>query len=188
MLRTTFPNAKAIVGRDIMLHMTSILHKLALTACTVAALAGCGSSPVYKDEAFSQESPYQLTTTQGPQQACEAAQFALLSQGYRVERAEGLTMHFQKHFQPDEDTNATIDFFISCKPRGSGATVFANAVETTYELKKTSGSTGFSVAGAGSITMPWSKGADSLVKVAGITIADNRFYQRFFDLLGTYLR
>jgi hypothetical protein len=66
--------------------------------------------------------------------------------------------------------------------------VFANAVETTYELKKTSGSTGFSVAGAGSITMPWSKGADSLVKVTGVTIADNRFYQRFFDLMGTYLR
>lgn len=168
--------------------MTSSLQKLAFAACAIAALVGCGSSPVYKEEAFSQESPYQLITTQGPQQACEAAQFALLSQGYRIERAEGLTMHFQKHFQPDEDTNATIDFFISCKPRDSGATVFANAVETTYELKKTAGSTGFSVAGAGSITMPWSKGADSLVKVAGITIADNRFYQRFFDLLGTYLR
>ncbi|WP_419095689.1 DUF2242 domain-containing protein [Curvibacter soli] len=119
--------------------------------------------------------------------ACDAAQMALLSQGYRIEASDGLSVHAQKHFQPDDEVNTTIDFYVTCKEQDGGAMVFANAVETTYELKKTSNATGFSVAGAGSITMPWSKSADSLVKVAGQTIADGKFYQRFFDLLSTYL-
>ena len=167
--------------------MNSTTLKLLAVSCLLAVLGGCGTAPVYKKEAFSQESPFQLVVTQDPQEACHAAQLTLLSQGYRIEKTEALTLVAQKHFQPDDEVNATIEFFVTCKPYDGGATVFANAVETTYELKKTASSTGFSVAGAGSITMPWTKGADSLVKVAGATISDKKFYQRFFDLLSKYL-
>lgn len=167
--------------------MKTLLLKPALVVSLLAVLAGCGSSPVYKEEGFKKETPYQRAMDQPPAKACDAAQRALLSQGYRIEASDGQAIHAQKLFQPDDEVNATIDFFVTCKDHDGGSMVFANAVETTYALKKTSGATGFSVAGAGSITMPWSKSADSLVKVAGQTIADGKFYQRFFDLLSTYL-
>lgn len=167
--------------------MKTLLLKPALMVSLLAVLAGCGSSPVYKKEDFKKETPFQRAVDDSPVKACDAAQMALLSQGYRIEASDGVSIHAQKHFQPEDEVNTTIDFFVTCKDHDGGSMVFANAVETTYKLKKTSSATGLSVAGAGSITMPWSKSADSLVKVADQTIADGKFYQRFFDLLSTYL-
>lgn len=160
--------------------------KLSITLLTLALLAACGTPSVYTEEAFSKESPYFKQFRQSEVQACEAAQHALLSQGYRIERFEAQNVRAKKDFQPDDEVNVTIDFDVVCKPSGSGATVFVNAVETTYELKKTSSPTSLSLPGA-SIAMPWSKSTDALVKVAGKTIEDERFYKRFFDLLATYL-
>lgn len=153
---------------------------------TLALLAACGTPSVYTDEAFSKESPYFKQFRQSEAQACEAAQHALLSQGYRIERAEAQNVRAKKDFQPDDEINVTIDFDVVCKPSGSGATVFVNAVETTYELKKTSNAASLSVSGGG-IALPWGKSTDALVKVAGKTIEDDKFYKRFFDLLTTYL-
>ncbi|HCY14785.1 MAG: hypothetical protein A2Z93_15800 [Curvibacter sp. GWA2_64_110] len=160
--------------------------KLNTTLLTLALLAACGTPSVYPDEAFSKESPYFKKFRQSEAQACEAAQHALLSQGYRIERAEAQNVRAKKDFQPDDDVNVTIDFDVVCKASDSGATVFVNAVETTYELKKTSGAASLSVSGGG-IALPWGKSTDALVKVAGKTIEDERFYKRFFDLLTTYL-
>lgn len=160
--------------------------KRTTTLLTLALLAACGTPSVYQDEAFSKASPYFKQFRQNETQACEAAQHALLSQGYRIERFEAQNVRAKKDFQPDDEVNVTIDFDVVCKPSGSGATVFVNAVETTYELKKTSSPTSLSLPGA-SIAMPWSKSTDALVKVAGKTIEDERFYKRFFDLLATYL-
>ncbi len=162
--------------------------KLNTTLLTLALLAACGTPSVYEDEAFSKASPYFKQFRQSEAQACEAAQHALLSQGYRIERAEAQNVRAKKDFQPDDDVNVTIDFDVVCKASDSdsGATVFVNAVETTYELKKTSGAASLSVSGGG-IALPWGKSTDALVKVAGKTIEDERFYKRFFDLLTTYL-
>ena len=86
-----------------------------------------------------------------------------------------------------ETGNVTIDFDITCKAVGTGSTVFANAVETSYKLKKVSGGASLNVAGAGGFALPWSKSADSLVKVSGNTISDEKFYKRFFELMSGYL-
>lgn len=168
--------------------MKTLHRRLKLTTAllTLALLAACGTPSVYQDEAFSKTSPYLKDFRQGEAQACDAAQRALLSQGYRIEWAEGHNVRAKKDFQPDEDINVTIDFDVVCKPSGSGSTVFVNAVETTYELKKTSGAASLSVSGGG-IALPWGKSTDALVKVAGKTIEDEKFYKRFFDLLTTYL-
>lgn len=169
------------------MKITCRTFKLNAAIWTLALLGACGTSGVYQEETFSKESPYHKNFQQSDRQACEAAQRALLSQGYRIERAEALNVRAKKDFQPDDDVNVTIDFDVACKASGNGSTVFVNAVQTTYELKKTPGATSLSVPGAGSIAMPWSKSSDSLVKVAGETIADEKFYKRFFDLLATYL-
>jgi hypothetical protein len=150
-------------------------------------LVACGGPSVYCDEAFVKESPYQREFFLPAQDACEGAQRALLSQAYRIERLDGLNIRAHKDFQPEDEINITIDFDITCKVTPGGALVFVNAIETTYSLKKTGGATSLSVPGAGSISMPWSKSADSLVKTSGTTITDPTFYRRFFDLMTTFL-
>lgn len=161
--------------------------KLFSTTMVLALLGACGISEVYKDEAFKQQSLYQRTFPQSALQACEAAQLALLSQGYRIEKADATYVRARKEFQPDDEVNVTIDFDVTCKSLSNGSAVFANAVETTYKLKKTAGATSLSLPGAGSIAMPWSKTVDSLVKVASKTVTDKKFYKGFFDLLKSYL-
>lgn len=161
---------------------------LAATVVASSLLAGCGGPSVYRDEAFQPESPYQRKYSLQAQQACEGAQLALLSQGYRLEKVEASQVKAKKDFQPDEEVNVTLDFDVVCKDYEAGAMVFANAVETTYNLKKSTGATSLSVPAAGSFSLPWSKSADSLVKVAGQTITDPEFYKRFFDLVADYLK
>ena len=161
------------------------IHCISITAMAILCTA-CGTAVVYKDEAFKKESPFQRGFHESDRRACEAAQRALLSQGYRIERFDAVSVRAQKDFQPDDEVNNTIDFDVTCKVSGAGSTVFANAVETSYKLKKASGAASLSVAGGG-IALPWSKSADSLVKVSGMTIADEKFYRRFFDLVTDYL-
>jgi len=153
----------------------------------LSLLTACGGPSVYGDEAFEKETPYQRKFDIKARQACEGAQLALLSQGYRIESGDALQIKAKKDFQPEDDVNITVDFDVTCRDSDAGALVFANAVETTYNLKKTSGSTSLSIPAAGSFSLPWSKTADSLVKVAGKTVTDKKFYDRFFELVASYL-
>ncbi|MFZ2394645.1 MAG: DUF2242 domain-containing protein, partial [Rhodoferax sp.] len=59
------------------------LNRIA-AAMLLAFLGGCGGGGVYKEEAYKPESPYQRTVPHSEVKACEAAQLALLSQGYRI--------------------------------------------------------------------------------------------------------
>lgn len=158
-----------------------------IAASTMMALWGCGGPNVYRDESFGHESPYQRVFSMPAQKACEGAQFALLSQGYRLESVDPNEIKAKKDFQPDDETNITIEFNVTCKERPPGSFIFANAVQTTYELKKSSQSSSLSIPSAGSISLPWGKTAESLVKVGGETISDTEFYARFFTLVRTYL-
>ncbi|MBU0588089.1 MAG: DUF2242 domain-containing protein [Gammaproteobacteria bacterium] len=160
---------------------------LALAVALLGLLAACGTSDVYRKEAFSKESPYQRHFLRDETQVCDAAQRTLLSQGYRIEQVSALNVKARKDFQPDDEVNITIDMDVTCHANSSGSTAYVNAVQTTYELKKTAGGASLSVPGAGSISMPWSKTTDTLVKVAGETISDEAFYKRFFDLLSDIL-
>ncbi len=166
------------------------MKKLIAVICAVLAVLivdGCGGPSVHGDETFARDSQYQRLFAVSAEDACEAAQRALLNQGYRVEKFDGLAVRARKDFQPEEEVNVMIDFDVTCKSAGFEAQMFVNATETTNKLRKTAGATSVSVPGAGSISMPWSKSADSLVKVAGTTISDPAFYRRFFDLVATYL-
>jgi hypothetical protein len=153
----------------------------------IQIVVGCGSPSVYRDESFVRESPFHREFVAPATEVCESAQRALLSQAYRIERLDGLNVRARKDFQPDDEVNVTIDFDVTCKATSSGTVVFVNAIETTHKLKKTAGATSLSLPGAGSISMPWSKSSDSLVKVAGTTISDATFYRRFLDLVASFL-
>ena len=61
--------------------------------------------------------------------------------------------------------------------------LFANALHTRYELKSSGSSTGLSVAGIGSVSVPWPTDKSTLVKVSEETVADPEFYRRLFVLI-----
>ncbi|HUW36694.1 MAG TPA: DUF2242 domain-containing protein [Rhodocyclaceae bacterium] len=160
----------------------------AVTCLTGALLAaGCGGPEVYRDEAFKSDSPFQRSYRSSPDGACRAAELALLSQGYVVDATDATALKARKDFQPDAEINVVIEFNVNCRPTAAGSLVFANAVETRYEVKKSSQSTSISLPSAGSISLPWGKTAEALVKLAAKTVSDREFYARFFTLLQSYL-
>ena len=71
------------------------------------------------------------------------------------------------------------------KPSSRGAAVYASAMETSYELKSSGTSAGLSVAGVGSVSMPWAADKDTLVKTGEVTVTAPEFYQRLFELIRT---
>ena len=160
-----------------------------VVACLAGAVvsAGCGGPEVYRDEAFKHDSPFQRSYRNSPDSACRAAELALLSQGYVVDASDATALKARKDFQPDKEINAVIEFNVTCRPSAAGSLVFANAVETRNEVKKSSSSTSLSLPSAGSISLPWGKSAEALVKLAAKTVSDKDFYARFFALLQSYL-
>lgn len=150
-------------------------------------LVGCGGHDVYRDESFREDSPYKRGYPVPASNACMAAQLAILSQGYKVTLADGSVIYAQKDFQPDDEINVTIEMNVVCKDYRSGSILFANAIQTKYELKKSRQTTSVGIPSVGSISLPMGKTTDSLVKIGGETISDEAFYQRFFALVRTYL-
>ncbi|MCX7172074.1 MAG: DUF2242 domain-containing protein [Proteobacteria bacterium] len=149
--------------------------------------AGCGDRPVYRDEAFKEDSPFRRNLAVTAQRACEAAQLAMLSQAYRISMNEATEIRGQKDFQPGDDTNVTIDLDVICKDVTAGSIIFANAIQTKYELKKSSKTTSVGIPSVGSLSLPWGKTAENLVKVGGETISDEQYYARFFTLVKNIL-
>jgi hypothetical protein len=151
------------------------------------ALAGCGSSPVYREESFNPKSPYQYRVPVEVDEVCEAARLALLSQGYTVQETAADQLFATKAFQPDEDIHAVIEFNVSCAVTRQGSMLYANALEKRFKLKKQSSSAGISVPSVGSISLPWGSTTDSLTMVSAETISDPDFYRRYYDLVAGQL-
>ena len=86
---------------------------LIVTPILAVALAGCGNSPVFKEESFNPKSPYQYRAPAEVDKVCEAARLALLSQGYTVKEAAVNQLSATKAFQPESDIHAVIEFNVS---------------------------------------------------------------------------
>ena len=152
------------------------------------ALAGCNSTqPVraYQTESFNSESPFQYYSSREPIGACEIGKRALLSQGYQMDGSQSLTMRGEKYFQPRPDQATKLTITLVCLPSTLGTVIYANALETQFELKSRGSSAGFSVSGMGSLSLPWSVDKDTLVKTGDITITAPEFYQKLFELIKT---
>jgi hypothetical protein len=157
------------------------------------ALVGCASSKVprvYEQETFDGQDTFSREFVADPADTCGAARRALLSQGYVVRVIQADQMEAHKRFQPDGDSHVQIQFNIVCSPTAKGqptSVAFVSAVQDRYTVKKTSSSASLGVGPIGSISLPFSSGNDSLVKVASETIPTGAFYNRFFDLVEQFL-
>jgi len=163
-----------------------------LLSAAVVMLTACSSTkpPVFEREAFGSAGTFSRVIVASGERSCEAARRALLSQGYIVSLARADLVQGSKNFQPTAESHVQISFNIVCVPEFNGsehATVFVNAVQDRYALKKTNSAAGLGVGVFGSVSVPLPGSDDSLVKVASETIVANDFYDRWFALLERYL-
>ncbi|NYE21961.1 DUF2242 domain-containing protein [Pigmentiphaga litoralis] len=171
---------------------TSPLFAFVLVVLLGGALAGCASrkTSMYDHEDFDESSTYSRSYAAPAVKACESARRALLSQGYLINKASTDVVDGRKSFQQTAEAHVEIEFHIVCAPDsadGTSSSVFVNAVQDRYTLKKTASSASLGVSILGSVSMPFGTSDDSMVKVGSETIAAPRFYNGFFGLLEQYL-
>lgn len=164
--------------------------------CGAAALAtllsACSSThpAAFQREEFSVSNTYSRSFDGTEAQTCEAARRALLSQGYVVLIANADLVNARKNFQPEADSHVQIEFRVVCTAQRKGARptlAFVTALQDRYALKKSNTAASVGVGAIGSLSLPFTSGDDSLVKVASETVTAATFYDRFFKLVSSYL-
>ncbi|WP_223462325.1 MULTISPECIES: DUF2242 domain-containing protein [unclassified Pseudomonas] len=161
-------------------------------AAMLAAVAGCSSNKaaIYEHENFDDSGTFSRNYPVTDTQSCEAARRALLSQGYIITSNDSKLVSGHKSFQQTGENHMEISFSVVCTDDGSEghhATVFANALQDRYALKKTNNSASLGVGVLGSVSMPIGSSDDSMVKVASETVSSAKFYERFFALVELFL-
>ena len=163
-------------------------HSIVLALLIAPVIVGCQTAQItraYQTETFSTESPFQYYSSREPEGACEIGKRALLSQGYQLDTTLELNIRGEKYFQPAAEKVTKLTITRVCLPRSLGSVIYANALETQFELKSRGTSAGVSVSGMGSVSLPWSADKDTLVKIGDVTITETEFYQRLFELIKT---
>jgi hypothetical protein len=170
-------------------------RQLSVSCAVAALLSACGlgstPAPLYQQEEFDvATSPYARTFQAKPEATCEAARRALLSQGYIAMARTAELIEGSKSFQPDPELNLQMNIRVVCVPETADGQVsigFVTALQDRYTLKKSANSASLGVGALGSVSLPFSSGSDSMVKVGSETIAKSGFYDSFFELVSRYL-
>ncbi|MBK5009177.1 DUF2242 domain-containing protein [Pseudomonas sp. S60] len=161
-------------------------------AVVLAGVAGCTSkkAAVYEHENFDDSGTFSRSFPVGDASSCEAARRALLSQGYIITSSGANQVVGNKSFQQNSDNHLQISFNVTCAPDATDdqhSTMFANALQDRYALKKSNTSASLGVGVLGSVSMPIGSSDDSMVKVASETVTAAQFYDRYFALVESYL-
>jgi len=170
----------------------SLPMRIVGVAAVLAVAAGCSSNKaaIYEHENFDDSGTFSRNYPVTDTQSCEAARRALLSQGYIITSNDPKLVSGHKSFQQTGENHMEISFSVVCADDGSEghhATVFANALQDRYALKKTNNSASLGVGVLGSVSMPIGSSDDSMVKVASETVSSAKFYERFFALVELFL-
>jgi hypothetical protein len=173
--------------------MSTSFHLRSLgLARVLAGAAGCSSpkTAIYEHENFDDSGTFSRDYPVSDTAACEAARRALLSQGYIITSSDPKLVAGNKSFQQTGETHLQISFNVVCADDGSGnhhSTMFANALQDRYALKKVNNSASLGVGVLGSVSMPIGSTDDSMVKVASETVSAPKFYERYFALVDVFL-
>jgi hypothetical protein len=155
-------------------------------------LAGC-AAPIKQfplQEQFGSTATYSRLFDASAAQTCEAARRALLSQGYLINTARDDLVEGQKSFQPEPEAHLQMVIRVVCAPESADGKIslgFVTALQDSYTLKKSNNSASLGVGAIGSLSLPFSSGTDAMIKVGSETITSDAFYDRFFDLVKSYL-
>ena len=163
-----------------------------VVALVLAGLAGCSTkkTAIYEHENFDDSGTFSRNYPVTDKATCEAARRALLSQGYIITSNDPKMISGHKSFQQTGESHLEISFNVVCADDGGSqhhATMFANALQDRYALKKVNNSASLGVGVLGSVSMPIGSSDDSMVKVASETVSSPQFYDRFFALVEVFL-
>jgi len=157
-------------------------------------LAGCGGPSTLQtlpvQESFTSAATYSRMFDARAEQTCEAARRALLSQGYLIDTSRKDLVEGNKNFQPESERHLQMHIRVVCAPESADGRLsvgFVTALQDTYALRKASNSASVGVSALGSLSLPFSAGHDSMIKIGSETIQSERFYESFFDLMRRYL-
>ncbi|WP_339528398.1 DUF2242 domain-containing protein [Pseudomonas mucidolens] len=158
----------------------------------LAGATGCSSpkTAIYEHENFDDSGTFSRNYAVSDIAACEAARRALLSQGYIITSSDPKLVSGNKSFQQTGESHLQISFNVVCAEDGGNdhqATIFANALQDRYALKKVNNSASLGVGVLGSVSMPIGSTDDSMVKVASETVTSPKFYDRYFALVDVFL-
>lgn len=173
--------------------MSTSFHLRSLgLALVLAGATGCSSpkTAIYEHENFDDSGTFSRSYPVSDIAACEAARRALLSQGYIITSSDPKLVVGNKSFQQTGETHLQISFNVVCADDGKGknhSTIFANALQDRYALKKVNNSASLGVGVLGSVSMPIGSTDDSMVKVASETVSAPKFYERYFSLVDVFL-
>ncbi|WP_312935878.1 DUF2242 domain-containing protein [Pseudomonas sp.] len=161
-------------------------------ALALAGVSGCATkkAAVYEHENFDNSGTYSRSFAVNEAGSCEAARRALLSQGYIITSSDANQVAGNKSFQQTSENHLQISFNVTCAPDSGDdqrSTIFANALQDRYSLKKSNTSASLGVGILGSVSMPIGSSDDSMVKVASETVTAAQFYDRYFALVERYL-
>ena len=155
---------------------------------------GCASKSDLKSmppqESFRSSATYSRIFDAEAGKTCEAARRALLSQGYIVDTNRPELVEGSKNFQPEPEKHLQMRIRVVCAPESMAEKLsvsFVTAVQDVYALRKASNSASVGVSALGSLSLPFSAGHDSMIKVASETIQSEKFYESFFELMTKYL-
>ncbi|MFJ4066475.1 DUF2242 domain-containing protein [Pseudomonas sp. NPDC089996] len=170
---------------------SSVFGALGL-ALVLAGVTGCSSkkAAIYEHENFDDSGTYSRSFPVTDAGSCEAARRALLSQGYIITSSGANQVVGNKSFQQNSENHLQISFNVTCAPDvndDKGSTMFANALQDRYSLKKSNSSASLGVGVLGSVSMPIGSSDDSMVKVASETVTAAQFYDRYFALVESFL-
>jgi hypothetical protein len=158
----------------------ALVFSLMLSSCSFTK-----TPSAYQAETFTLETPFQYYSSRTPEGACEIGKRALLSHGYQLDDKPLVNVRGDKYFQSASEQVTKLTITLVCLPSSLGAVIYANAMETHFELKSHGSSAGVSVSGFGSLSLPWTADKDTLAKVGEVTITAPEFYQRLFELIKT---
>jgi hypothetical protein len=173
--------------------MSTSFHLRSLgLALVLAGATGCSSpkTAIYEHENFDDSGTFSRDYPVSDIAACEAARRALLRQGYIITSSDPKLVVGNKSFQQTGETHLQISFNVVCADDGKGknhSTIFANALQDRYALKKVNNSASLGVGVLGSVSMPIGSTDDSMVKVASETVSAPKFYERYFALVDLFL-
>lgn len=165
----------------------------AVGALALALLTGCVASTPKTfgvQENFGSVATHSRLFDATPQQTCEAARRALLSQGYVIATQQPELIQGTKSFQPEPESHLQMVVRVVCVPEADEGKVslgFVTALQDTYALRKTNNSASVGVGAIGSVSLPVSASSESMVKVGSETISKDAFYESFFDLVKRFL-